>query len=65
MGRRHGLDLAWLWLWLWHRPAAAAPIRLLAWELPDAMGVAIKIIIIIMKQEKYQCASSIIRVSIA
>ena len=22
-----------LWLWLWHRPAAAAPIRTLAWEL--------------------------------
>ena len=31
-----GLDLdpAWLWLWLW--PAAAAPIRPLAWELPYA-----------------------------
>ena len=29
-------------LWLWCRPAAAAPIRPLAWELPYAMGVALK-----------------------
>ena len=29
-------------LWLWHRPAAAAPIGHLAWELPYAMGVALK-----------------------
>ena len=29
-------------LWLWHRPAAAAPIQPLAWELPYAAGVAIK-----------------------
>ena len=29
-------------LWLWHRPAASAPIRPLAWELPYATGVAIK-----------------------
>ena len=27
-------------LWLWHRPAATAPIRLLAWEPPYATGVA-------------------------
>ena len=26
----------------WHRLAAAAPIRLLAWELPDAAGAALK-----------------------
>ena len=26
-------DTAWLWLWLWHRPAAAALIRPLDWEL--------------------------------
>ena len=32
----------WAWLWLWHRPAAAAPVRPLAWELPYAMGVALK-----------------------
>ena len=29
-------------LWLWHRPAAAAPIRPQAWELPYAPGVALK-----------------------
>ena len=40
MGRRCGLDPALLWLW--HRPAAAAPIRPLAWELPCAVGVAPK-----------------------
>ena len=36
VGRRHGLDP--LLLWLWHRLAAAAPIQLLVWELPDAVG---------------------------
>ena len=29
-------------LWLWHGPAATAPIGPLAWELPYAMGVALK-----------------------
>ena len=29
-------------LWLWRRPAAAAPIRPLAWEPPYAAGVALK-----------------------
>ena len=29
-------------LWLWCRPAAAAPIRPLAWEPPYAMGAALK-----------------------
>ena len=29
-------------LWLWYRPEAAAPIRPLAWELPNAAGVALK-----------------------
>ena len=29
-------------LWLWPRPAAAAPIQLLAQELPYAAGAAIK-----------------------
>ena len=38
VGHRHGLDLALLWLW----PAAAALIRSLAWELPYALGVALK-----------------------
>ena len=29
-------------LWLWHRPAATAPIQPIDWELPHAMGVALK-----------------------
>ena len=29
-------------LWLWYRPAAAAPIQPLAWELPYAAGAAVK-----------------------
>ena len=29
-------------LWLWCRQAAVAPIRPLAWELPYAMGAALK-----------------------
>ena len=29
-------------LWLWFRPAAAAPIRPLAWELPYLADVALK-----------------------
>ena len=29
-------------LWLWRRPAAAALIPLLAWELPYAVGAALK-----------------------
>ena len=33
-------DLALLWLWC--RPAAVAPIRSLAWELPYAAGAALK-----------------------
>ena len=37
---RCGLDLALLWLWL--RLAAAAPIQPLAWELPFAVGAALK-----------------------
>ena len=37
---RHSLDLAFLWLW--HRPTAAALIQALAWELPYAMGTALK-----------------------
>ena len=30
--------MAWLWLW----PAAATLIQPLAWELPDAAGMALK-----------------------
>ena len=40
VGHRYGLDLALLWLWC--RPAAAALICPLAWELPYAVGVALK-----------------------
>ena len=40
VGHRRGLDLALLWLW--RRPAATAPIQLLAWEPPYALGVALK-----------------------
>ena len=36
VGCRRGLDPVWLW------PAAAAPVRLLAWELPYAAGAALK-----------------------
>ena len=40
IGGRLGLDPALLWLW--HRPAAATPIRPLAWEPPYAADVALK-----------------------
>ena len=40
VGHRYGSNLALLWLW--SRPAAAAPIKTLAWEPPCAVGVAIK-----------------------
>ena len=40
IGRRCSSDLALLWLWC--RLAAVALIRTLAWELPYAVGVAIK-----------------------
>ena len=40
VGRRHGPGLALLWLWC--RPVAAAPIRPLAWEPPDAVGAALR-----------------------
>ena len=40
VGCRSGSDLELLWLR--HRPAAAAPIQPLAWELPYAMGKALK-----------------------
>ena len=41
VGCRHSWDPTSLWLW--HRPAAVAPIRPLAWELPYAVGLALKI----------------------
>ena len=36
-------------LWVWCRPAAVAPIQTLAWELPYALGEALKIKIYINK----------------
>ena len=38
VGCRCGADPALLWLW--HGPEAAAPIRPLAWEPPNAAGAA-------------------------
>ena len=40
VGHRCGSDPVLLWLWT--RPAAAAPIQPLAWELPYAADVALK-----------------------
>ena len=40
VGHGRGLDLVWWWLWC--RPAAAVPTGPLAWELPYALGVALK-----------------------
>ena len=40
VGHRRSLDLALLWLQLWL--AAAALIQPLAWELPYAVGTALK-----------------------
>ena len=40
IGYRCSSDL--VLLWLWRRPAAVAPIRSLAWELPYAASLALK-----------------------
>ena len=40
VGCRHSLDPALVWLWC--RLAATAPIQPLAWELPYAIGAALK-----------------------
>ena len=40
VGHRRGLDP--VLLWLWYRPAAAALIQPLVWELPYATGAALK-----------------------
>ena len=40
VGRRCGLDPVFLWLWC--RLKATAPIQPLAWELPYAVGGALK-----------------------
>ena len=42
VGCRHGLDPMLLLLWLWCRLAAVAQILPLAWELPYAVGAALK-----------------------
>ena len=52
VGHRHSLDLEFLWLWC--RPAATAPIRLLAWEPPYTMGTALK------RQKKKKCVPILI-----
>ena len=41
-GVGHRSSLNPLLLWLWQRPAAAAPIQPLAWELPQAVSAAIQ-----------------------
>ena len=40
VGHRCGSDPELLWLWC--RPAAVAPIRPLAWELPHASGATVR-----------------------
>ena len=40
VGHRRGSDA--MLLWLWCRPVATAPIQLLAWEPPYAMGEALR-----------------------
>ena len=40
MGRRRGSDP--VLLWFWRRPAATAPIRLLAWDPPYAEDAALE-----------------------
>ena len=49
VGHKCGSDSALLWLW--HRPAAAAPIQPLAWELSYAAAVVVKI----KKKKKKSC----------
>ena len=50
VGCRQGLDPELLWLW--RRPAATAPIRPLAWELPFTAGAAQKMAKRKKKKEK-------------
>ena len=42
VGGRRGMVLILPWLWLWCRPAAAALIQPLPWELPYATNAALK-----------------------
>ena len=41
-GVSHRCNLDLVLLWLWCRPAAADPIRPLAWEIPYAVGATLK-----------------------
>ena len=41
-GAGHRCGSALVLLWLWHRPAAATPVRSLAWELPNTVDDALK-----------------------
>ena len=54
VGRRHSSDPALQWLWQCHRPVAAAPIWLLAWELPYTTSAALKK----KKRERKKCRLS-------
>ena len=56
VGGRYGSDL--VLLWLWRRPAAAAPIRPLAWEPPYAAGAALK------KQQQKKDNTVILKISL-
>ena len=52
IGHRCGLDP--VLLWLWYKPAAAAMIQPLAWEIPYATGAAPKSKKTKKKKEKKQ-----------
>ena len=54
VGHRYGLDLVLLWLWC--RPAAAARVQTLAWELPYSVGRTVK-----RKEKKKKKESTILQ----
>ena len=62
VGRRRGSDLSLLWLW--RRPAAAAPIRPLAWEPPYAEGVTLKTRQKKKKKKEYVCVDAYVFVCV-
>ena len=57
--RCRGSDIAQITilLWLWYRLAAAALIQPLAWELPHALGVALKSKIKRERESDFNCIS--------
>ena len=55
VGRRRGSDPTLLWLW--RRLVATAPIRPLAWELPCAVGVALKR----QRRKRRKCSGPLIK----